>query len=303
MTQVIHLPPTFHRIPVDKMMRHITPLLIAAVATSATIGCAKSDSHAQVSQAGGADDGPPVVTITATDNAYQAPDTIQSGFTTFHLVNEGPSLHHAVIARLDSGKTLADLEQAIKHPGPLPRWAVLLGGPNAPDPKAESNATLELQPGNYAIVCFVDLPGGVPHFAKGMIKGLTVVQSTRQVAAAPVADDSITLSDYAFQLGHPMTAGTHTFRVINGATQPHEVELVKLAPGKTTKDMLAFLAAPNGPPPGNAIGGSTPAVAGAPVWFTADITPGNYLFICFMPDAKDGKPHFMHGMSMTQTVQ
>jgi hypothetical protein len=24
--------------------------------------------------------------------------------------------------------------------------------------------------------------------------------------------------------------------------------------------------------------------------------PGKYLLICFVPDAKDGKPHFVHGM-------
>jgi hypothetical protein len=32
------------------------------------------------------------------------------------------------------------------------------------------------------------------------------------------------------------------------------------------------------------------------VYFTADLTPGEYLLICFLPDAKDGKPHFVHGM-------
>jgi hypothetical protein len=26
------------------------------------------------------------------------------------------------------------------------------------------------------------------------------------------------------------------------------------------------------------------------------LEPGTYALICFIPDAKDGKPHFMHGM-------
>ena len=29
---------------------------------------------------------------------------------------------------------------------------------------------------------------------------------------------------------------------------------------------------------------------------TIDFAPGEYGMICFFPDAKDGKPHFMHGM-------
>ena len=30
--------------------------------------------------------------------------------------------------------------------------------------------------------------------------------------------------------------------------------------------------------------------------------PGSYALICFVPDAKDGKPHAMHGMLKTLTV-
>ena len=36
--------------------------------------------------------------------------------------------------------------------------------------------------------------------------------------------------------------------------------------------------------------------------FTADLAPGDYGLICFVPDAKDGKPHLMHGMMKQITV-
>jgi uncharacterized cupredoxin-like copper-binding protein len=36
--------------------------------------------------------------------------------------------------------------------------------------------------------------------------------------------------------------------------------------------------------------------------FTVDLTPGNYAFICFLPDAKDGKPHALHGMTKQFTI-
>jgi hypothetical protein len=34
-----------------------------------------------------------------------------------------------------------------------------------------------------------------------------------------------------------------------------------------------------------------------------DLEPGQYGLICFIPDAKDGKPHSAHGMTETLTVR
>jgi len=245
---------------------------------------------------------PNVVTVHAKDFAFSAPPQIPSGMTTFKLINDGPALHHVEIVRLDSGKTVADLDAELAKPAAPPTWAVFEGGPNAPDPTKGANATLDLQPGNYAMICLVDVPGGVPHFAKGMVYPFTVTAAPAgATAAAPTADMTITLTEYAFGLSAPLTAGTHTFAVKNSGTQMHEVELVRLAPGKTLDQWMSWINKPMGPPPGSAIGGISPFV-GAPNYFTADITPGNYVLICFVPDAKDGKPHFMHGMLKTLTV-
>jgi hypothetical protein len=282
-------------------MRRTASLVLCLTTLTA---CAKKDAAVdttKVSLAARAD-APRVVTVSARDFAYMMSDTIQSGMTTFRLINDGTTLHHLVVARLDSGKTMADLAAALKKAGPMPLWLTMIGGPNAPDPKSESNATLDVAPGSYALICLVDI-GGVPHFAKGMIKALTVVPASGATAAAPIADDSIALSDYAFTLAKPLTAGHHTFRVVNTATQLHELELIKLAPGKTAKDVVAWIKSPKGPPPASGVGGITPAANGAAVYFTADITPGNYLLMCFLPDAKDGKPHVEHGMTLMQTVQ
>jgi hypothetical protein len=66
--------------------------------------------------------------------------------------------------------------------------------------------------------------------------------------------------------------------------------------------MLAWMRKPDGPPPGHGLGGVAGTVPGSTNYFTAELTPGNYLLICFLPDAKDGKPHFMHGMTKSVTV-
>jgi hypothetical protein len=256
----------------------------------------------QAKQAPAVPPSPPAsVTIHAMDFAFVAPSEIATGVTTFHLVNDGPGLHHALFVRLDSGKTVADLLSSLKKPGPLPAWATYVGGPNSPDPGKESIATLDLAPGNYAMICMLDMPGSVPHFVRGMVRALTVTPAPVAAAAtpkavAPVADNVITLSDYTFALAQPIAAGTHTFQVVSAPGQPHEVLVVRLDVGKTAQDFVSWLKTMKGPAPGQAVGGTAAAASGVEQSFTATFAPGDYLLICLIPDAKDGKLHFMHGM-------
>jgi uncharacterized cupredoxin-like copper-binding protein len=243
--------------------------------------------------------------VHAKDFAFDAPDSITAGWTTFHLVNDGPNLHHVQIVRLDSGKTAADfgaaMEASAKSHAPPPNWIVFYGGPNAPNPKGEANATLDMQPGNYVLICFVDIPDHVPHFTKGMVHPLKVTPTTGAAAAEPTADVTVTLTDYAFTAQGPLTAGKHTFKIVNKGPQPHEIEVLRLAPGKTMKDVTEFMdkmyaGKADGPPPLDALGGIASDMPGMTQYFTADLTPGNYVLLCFVPDAKDGKAHMEHGM-------
>jgi hypothetical protein len=246
-----------------------------------------------------------VITIHGMDFSYDAPSTVPAGLTTVKFINDGPALHQAQIVRLDSGKTMLDLKMALGQAGPLPRWAVQLGGPSAVDAGLTANATMNLRPGSYAILCVVNVPGGIPHFVKGMLQPLTVTASgpTANTSRAPAADEIITMNDYTFKLSTPLVAGTHTFEVTNPDQQGHEVELIRLAPGKTTADMLAWLRAQTGPPPRQALGGvAIISPAAGPAYFTATLTSGNYMLLCFVPDAGDGKPHFLHGMVLAVTI-
>jgi uncharacterized cupredoxin-like copper-binding protein len=285
-----------------------------AVATIALCACSPKEAAKQdssVAQSGGAarggfDPATHTVTVHAKDFAFDAPDSVPSGWTTFHLVNDGPNFHHVQLVRLDSGKTVQDLGAAMKS-GP-PRWAVFVGGPNAPSPNGTSDATLNLQPGNYAMICMVDIPGHVPHVAKGMVRPLTVTAASGAPAAEPTADVTISESDYKFDLPANISAGNHTFKVVNSGPQPHELEIIRLAPGKTMKDFGDFMAKAyadkvDGPPPGDGIGGIAAMIPGGTEYFTANLTPGNYVLICFVPDMKDGKAHMDHGMVKEFTVK
>src|SRR5690242_3792500 len=106
----------------------------------------------------------PVVTVHAKEFAFDAPKTIAAGQTSFRLVNDGKMLHHLQIMKLENGKTFADLQAAMKNPGPPPTWLVSVGGPNAAVPGNTIEATLTLDAGNYVIACFVPSPGDpTPH--------------------------------------------------------------------------------------------------------------------------------------------
>ncbi len=278
-------------------MRARITLTAAAAVLTAAAACTKKEQAAPPPVASA----PTAVTIHAKDFAYVGPDSIPAGYVAFTLVNDGPGIHHATVVRLDSGKTASDLITALGHPGPMPAWAVALGGPNAPAPGATSNATLSLASGTYVLLCFVDVPGGVPHFMKGMFHPFTVTPST-VATIAPTADDSVTLVEYAFHFAKPLTTGHHTLAITNGGTQPHELEFIRLAPGKTADEFMTWLSKPQGPPPGEPLGGAAFEAPGNSTFYSIDMTPGTYLIACFVPDSKDGKPHFMHGMMQTITL-
>jgi hypothetical protein len=158
------------------------------------------------------------------------------------------------------------------------------------------------------MLCMVDIPGHVPHAAKGMVRPLTVTAETGTPAAEPGADITTSESDYKFDIPASIAAGNHTFKVVNSGPQPHEIELVRLAPGKTMKDFGEFIEKAYAdkvdvPPRGDGIGGVSAIMPGATEYFTANVTPGNYVMLCFLPDAKDGKPHLEHGMVKEFTVK
>jgi hypothetical protein len=84
------------------------------------------------------------------------------------------------ILRLESGLTIEQLRTALlaeqgggAPAGPAP--FAFAGGIVALDRGSKGWIDLNLPAGNYALICFVpDVNSGQPHFALGMLKGLTV---------------------------------------------------------------------------------------------------------------------------------
>ncbi len=287
-------------------MRYAAMLGIALLGLGA---CARKDESASKAEGTMASSAatPPEVHFTAKDFSFEGPATISSGWTTIVLHNDGPTLHHLMLLRLTDGKTVGDLEAAAAamKPGEMmpPTWAVPAGGVNPPDPGADTRATLDIQPGDYAVVCVVDIPDHVPHMMKGMISALTVRSASGPAAPEPTADVTINQVDFAFAPSAPLTAGHHVIKVVNLGTQPHELEVIKLAEGKTMDDLAQWGQTFQGPLPGSSLGGAAPMAPGQVEYFPLDLTPGNYAILCFVPDpTKNNMPHLAEGMVLPFTI-
>ena len=268
--------------------------LLAAALIAAAIASPPARPHAPP---------PPLVTGVATDYHLALPDTLPAGATRFRIVDGGHEPHHMLLVRLGAGKTAADLAAALRNPGPPPHWAIFAGGPNAVGPGDTSlTTTVRLRPGRYAALCIIPSPDGAPHVAKGMIADVVVRRSARP-ATAPRPAATLSLFDYGFRSTPAIRATTHAVRVTNRGTQPHELVIARLDAGKSAADFARWADGMKGPPPGRFGGGVSPIAPGASNDLALDLAPGRYALLCFVPDAKDGKPHVAHGMVHEITVR
>jgi uncharacterized cupredoxin-like copper-binding protein len=274
---------------------HTKILVTGALAFAAA---AVTPLAAQKSAAAG--DLPHVVNVKALDFKFEAPASIPSGTTTFRLQNVGKEPHHLWIVKLAEGKTPADFNKAMKSWGSalkMPAWAIDVGGPNTAGANESAEGTMTLEPGTYMLVCWVPSPDGMLHVMKGMVKPMTVT-APATAAAEPTADITMMMDDYTFELSKPITPGRHTIRFENRAAQAHEAVIARLLPEKTLAQAVTWLnAGQSGPEPVVLLGGASGLAKGRHMFITADFQPGHYALLCFIPDAKDGKPHFDHGMA------
>ena len=82
-------------------------------------------------------------------------------------------MHEANVLQLAEGATVESVAawfQASAGPPPFTN----MGGAQAVMPGASTLATLNVEAGNYAFICFVPNGEGVPHAFLGMVKPFTV---------------------------------------------------------------------------------------------------------------------------------
>ena len=55
---------------------------------------------------------PNVVSVTATEYVFDAPDSVAAGWITFRMANEGKEVHYGHIVQLEPGKTVPEMVDA-----------------------------------------------------------------------------------------------------------------------------------------------------------------------------------------------
>lgn len=252
-----------------------------------------------------------VVEVTARDFAFQAPDSIVSGWTTIRFANEGAQEHFLVLWQLPEGRTFQDyLDEVVSAFGEaiepywagetdrdgmfsalgdlLPEWFADVkgaGGPGLTSPGRVSQTTVNLAPGDYVMECYVRTPDGRYHGELGMLRPLTVTAEST-AAEAPKAGATLKLTNYAVSVEGALTAGEHTIRV-DFADKPegllsHDIHLARLGPDADLDEVVSWMDwvdEMKAPAPVEFMGGAEQMPAGSTAFISVELEPGRYAWI------------------------
>lgn len=248
-----------------------------------------------------------MIDFLAEDYRFDGPEMLSAGDTIIRMQNQGREAHHIQLVKLDTGRTLAELLETLHGPvTQIPAWAKQVGAPNAVESGEQVEARVYLDPGHYAMICVIPAKDGTPHVVLGMYKALEVVGPSSSVSLESdfPSDYHLVMADYDFTMLEEVTAGLHTFRVVNRGRHAHEASLVRLAPQATVDDVLAsFAPGATKALPGTLVGGVTGLEPGGEGVFTATLSPGRYGVLCLFPNPHHETSHVRRGMAITFMVE
>jgi hypothetical protein len=115
---------------------------------------------------------------------------------------------------------------------------------------------------------------------------------------------AVTATEYRFEgLPRTIAAGPQTFTFANEGAEPHELFIFRNTEGLSVDELFALgpVAVRDHVEVGAFAVAAPGASAAEPV--RADLAPGEWEAICFVPAAADGRPHADHGMHMILTVR
>jgi hypothetical protein len=295
------------------LFRTVTVIIAAGGLALADTAALDAQAATSVADPGARASAASAVDIIAEDYALSAPDEIPSGWTTFRFRNEGQEPHFVLVSRLPEGITIDDYQTDLSAEfvrawhavrdgeldeeaamarlfGALPEWfpgLAFLGGPGLTGPGLVSETTLNLEPGNYVLECYVKTREGEFHYSEGMIRPIRITE-TRSAAAPPAADIRITLSNFEMDIQGDLTPGRHVVEV-HIAENPeqgfgHNVHVARMSPETQVSDVVQWMNAfdvtgLSSPGPTTFIGGAQIMPAGHTAYVTLDLEPGTYLFV------------------------
>lgn len=246
---------------------------------------------------------PPAVPILAADYLIDAPPfPVPPGAVTLELTNTGEDFHHLQVWKVD------DADAALTAIGagdlsPL-RTGRAMGGVGA----IEGDGTVgrvatTLEHGEYVLFCLIHTPAGA-HNELGMVARLDVAGEP-MATELPDGEHRLLITPYAFELP-PNWDGSAPLVVVNANEFAADAEFLKLAPGATREDFLAFMDGDGsvaGPPPFTVAGGVSGLGPSGSAVVLDPLEPGDYLVASFSPDPMaDMAPQYETGHLAELTV-
>ena len=256
---------------------------------------------------------------------------VASGWTTFELDNRTEHTHFAYMAKLPQAaidaagerdllefyveqvtepfQGLMDslLDKEPRHPIVFPDWfadVLPSGGPGLTSAGGTATTTVNLDPGEYIVECYVKNDDGEFHSYLGMIDRLTLT-GERSDAPEPEPTLELSVSTGGFDVGTDVRPGRHTVAVtfenqtVYDNLVGHDAHLIRLDDGTTVEDVNDWMdwmepggLASDGTEPGTFLGGVetilTPdllAGTGTETGYAhVTLKPGTYAWVAEVPD-------------------
>lgn len=255
-------------------------------------------------------------TYVAKEYGFSGPDKLKAGYLELQMQNAGRQPFMMMVLGLKPGTSKPELLAALKKTmtlghdakawGQLYARAVAHGGVGMTLPGQTGKVGLVLTPGRYALIA----PGadgkGQPLTELGMVKLIEVVAQGKPTAM-PKTDLKVPMYDFAFAFSGGLKPGKQTWEIVNNGQEPHELVMVRVRPGKTVQEAIAFMHAenPQGEPPVDFSSMVATGIVseGQRMALEVNLQKGTYLVTCFLPALKNSKPHHDLGMEMSFEVK
>lgn len=267
----------------------------------------------------------PEVIIISRGMNFELPQKIKSGWQKLKYENRSGDTHFFVLEKLPAGKHIEDsekevvpvfvdamnlinkgnTEQGFKKFEELPEWFFnmkFLGGVGLVSPGYTAQTTLNLEPGNYLIECYVKMPDGTFHSAMGMLEEIEVLPEKTNTNE-PQAENLINIStEGGIVLENDPETGHQRFKVnfldqqAYGNFVGHDVNLVRYQSNEDLKalnDWMNWVGVDSfiSPAPKNIefLGGVQEMPEGSVAYFEVDLIPGKYALVAEIPDPASNK--------------
>ena len=278
-----------------------TSLAIVAAATlTSTVTAAPAQSAAST---------PPVAVSISAKRAVTMPTTVQPGVNTFKVTTANKDGSGFQLVQTAAGYSAADAARDIEkgldggNVKAIKRFeahVTLFGGMAVTKDKV-GKLIVDLEAGDYWAL---DINTNDPDkFFAFTVAGA----DTGNVM--PEADSKLkAVQDTTWAHNPESIPNKGMMRFKNAASQNHFIVMAKLKKGMTYKDFKTWLAAaiegPAGPSPVKFLMDSGVVSPGYSATFTYNLPKGNYVMLCFWPDAKmGGMPHVAMGMHRPITLK